>query len=77
MTKIDGDGVLPTPPLPEIHLSKHNHADSETISRIIEAMKLSGACIVRNMFSSASVQQVQKDIKSHIAAAGNYGGVYT
>ncbi|EPS25856.1 hypothetical protein PDE_00792 [Penicillium oxalicum 114-2] len=25
------------------------------------------------MFSSASVQQVQKDIKSHIAAAGNYG----
>ncbi|KAF3403672.1 Uncharacterized protein F1880_009669 [Penicillium rolfsii] len=73
MTKAEEAPVPPTLPLPEIHLAKHNHADQETIAQIIEAMKLTGACIVRNMFSPVSVQQVRKDVESHIATAGNYG----
>lgn len=60
--------------LPEVDLRDHEKVE-DSLSRVVEAMKISGACIVRTMFPEAMVNRVRQDLEQHVPAAGNFDGM--
>ncbi|KAJ5192833.1 Dioxygenase cnsJ [Penicillium cf. viridicatum] len=58
--------------LPEVDLRDHEKVE-DSIARVVEAMQISGACIVRTMFTEAMANQVREDLEKHVIAAGNFG----
>lgn len=67
---------------PDGQLPEVSHVDladavsqEQAVGEIIESIKLSGACIVRNMVSTKALDEIERDIRPHLDTASVWKGM--
>lgn len=63
----------PVPQVSDVDLA-HQVSQQDVIEAVIESLKVSGACIVRNMVSKEGLDEIEKDIEPHLNTAKVWQG---
>ena len=66
----------PDQPLPPVSVLDMAAAESEDqlLQDIIASMRLSGGCVIRNMVRQDALDELERDIRPHLKAAGPWNG---
>lgn len=66
----------PLPRVADVDLANEGSPQHAT-GAIIESLKVSGACIVRNMVGKSALDEIEKDIRPHLNTAKVWKGTVT
>lgn len=64
----------PVPQVSDVDLA--SPVSQHVIEAVIESLKVSGACIVRNMVSKEGLDEIEKDIRPHLNTAKVWQGTH-
>ena len=64
----------PVPQVSDVDLA-NRVSQQHVIEAIVESLKVSGACIVRNMVSKEGLEEIEKDIRPHLNTAKVWQGM--